>query len=132
MQRLIITDDENTLNGEFVLLDDDPPDPDQEGVDYTGGWKLCGNLKLVGDRNYHGTMQFARDQIYLVKSRGRNGTSDDYIEIEKDEHRQLRNMSADSLYLVWWQNLVPPEEFVAGKTKLAQGKNKHKKVKKSK
>ncbi len=119
-QKLVITDDENTRNGEFTLLDDDPPDPIQEGIDYTGGWKLCGNLVLFGDRDYHGTMQFEKDQIFLVKTTGRQGTSDDYIEIDRNEDRQLRNMSPDRLYLVWWQNLVPPEEFVANTVKIKQ------------
>ena len=112
-QTLVLTDSDSTYNGTMTLLDDEPPDPDQ-GLEYTGGWKLCNNLILHGDRDYEGTSQFAKNQIYLVKI-NRKGDSTDYIEIEKDEDRQLRNMRCDRAYLIWWQNLMPPDEFAAAK-----------------
>jgi hypothetical protein len=116
-QRLILTDSDSTYNGTMKFLDDEPPDPDQ-GLEYTGGWKLCSDLVLHGDRNYEGTSQFAKNQIYLVKhNKYRKGDATDYIEIEKDEDRQLRNMKSDRMYLIWWQNLMPPEEFTAAKMK---------------
>jgi len=96
-----------------ILLDDEPPDPKQGGVEYTGGWKLVGQLKLQGERDLNGTMEIPRNQIYLVKEQ-RKGNHTDYIELERDTDRQLRNMSGDRLYLVWWQNLRTPVAYKAG------------------
>jgi hypothetical protein len=115
-QTLIVTDDDNTLNATVILLDDEPPEPKQEGYNYTGGWKLVTNLILAGDRDYNGTSTIAFDQIFLVKqTRYRKGDHTDYITIEKDEDRELRNMKQTNVYLIWWQNLVPQEEFLASK-----------------
>lgn len=122
MQSLVVTDDDNTYNATVRLLDDEPPEPDQ-GIDYTGGWKMVTNVVLHGDRDYNGTSRFSRDQIYLVKkAKFRKGDYTDYIILELDEDRELRNMDYDNVYLIWWQNLMPPEEFKAAKMKEAAKK----------
>jgi hypothetical protein len=126
----VITDDDSTLNGTVTLLDDEPPEPKQKGYTYTGGWKLVTNLILAGDRNYNGTSRIAVDQIYLVKSnRYRVGDHTDYIVMEKDEDRELRNMKQDSVYLIWWQNLMPQEEFLSATMKEREKQKKKKKRK---
>lgn len=75
-------------------------------------------------------MEIPHNQIYLVKIH-RKGDHTDYIIIEKDEDRQLRNMSRDRVYLVWWQNLRTPVEYNAGLLR-AQEIIERKKLKKAK
>ena len=101
------------MNASTILLDDEPPDPQQDGYDYTGGWKLVGYIQLRGNTEFNGTMEIPRNQIYLVKVH-RKGDHTDYIILEKEEDRQLRNMSHDRVYLIWWQNLRTPIEYKAG------------------
>jgi hypothetical protein len=80
-------DDEHDLNASAILLDDEPPDPKQDGYEYTGGWKLVSYLQLRGDINMNGTMEIPLNQIYLVK-KNRKGDHTDYIILEKEKDRQ--------------------------------------------
>ena len=64
-------------------------------------------------------MEIPRNQIYLVKKH-RKGDHTDYIILEKEEDRQLRNMSHDRVYLIWWQNLRTPVEYEAGLLKATE------------
>ena len=122
-----MVDDENDLNASVTLLDDQPPEPEQEGYDYTGGWKMVGDLQVRGEMDVQGSMEIPKNQIYLVK-KIRKGNHTDYIEIDSDEDRQLRNMMRNRVYLIWWQNLRTPIEYdaalmKAGEKAKAKGKS---------
>ena len=79
MQRLLLVDADGDKCATFILEDDDPPQPKQEGYTNNPGWKLVSNLELLGDLNWHGTVQFQKDQIFLVKEMEfREGNYNDY------------------------------------------------------
>jgi hypothetical protein len=117
-QQLVLVDADGDCCATFILEDDDPPHPRQSGLKDNPGWKLVSNLRLLGDINWHGTVQFQKNQIFLVKAMAsRKGDYTDYIVLENDRDRQLKYMSPNNMYLIWHQNLQPKVNIIAAKLK---------------